>query len=638
MHNKIKKIFKLIDKHKIISFDIFDTLLLRPYVRPTDLFLHMESHYNLENFAIARIQAEEDARKNLNKNEITLNDIYNFIGDRFKYLKQCEIEWETKILQINPEIKEVYDYAIKQNKKIIVVSDMYLDYNTIDYILKKNNCKNYEKLYVSSEYSATKSKGDLYKKVIDDYSMYKSSDIIHIGDNYDYKKAKENNIDVFKYKTPMYCFLKEFPEYGKFLAENNNSLNSSVITSLSMLYWINTERYSGVDYWEKIGYLYGGVVAYGYCKFIQNIANEKKLDKLLFIARDGYSLQKVFNLLNIDMKTSYIYAPRLLNLICRLDYDTNDYTQVKAVADFYAKEFKLQVNTATIENCNKFINENYVQIKQKSIELYNYYKNYLKKVLDDDSKIGIVDTVTINFSAQKLIENSIKNSLWGIYWIVEKYNLCNNFSEFSKYDFETLKRYRVKGWIFIEFLLSSSEYPIIGIDNSGNPIYNQTPNKYEKFVHDLYEQISKGEVEYTKKLMSIFGNYKLSFDYKIIVSWINCFIKNMPKNDINNMRNIKLGDDMAHTKYIPMFSEHISFCNYLLNPLKTKKEIKSLICKSNWQKIFYSIISPIKFQKEKYYGTKLYRITILPHLEKCLLAFKILNIEISVGNKIYDRL
>ena len=138
--------------------------------------------------------------------------------------------------------------------------------------------------------------------------------------------------------------------------------------------------------------------------------------------------------------------------------------------------------------------------------------------------------------------------------------------------------------------------------------------------------------------MSIFGNYKLSFDYKIIVSWINCFIKNMPKNDINNMRNIKLGDDMAHTKYIPMFSEHISFCNYLLNPLKTKKEIKSLICKSNWQKIFYSIISPIKFQKEKYYGTKLYRITILPHLEKCLLAFKILNIEISVGNKIYDRL
>ena len=127
MHNNITKIFKSIDKHKIISFDIFDTLLLRPYVRPIDLFLHMESHYKSENFAIARIQAEEDARKNLDKNEITLDDIYEFIGARYNHLKQFEIEWETKILQINPEIKEIYDYAIKKNKKVIIVSDMYLD-------------------------------------------------------------------------------------------------------------------------------------------------------------------------------------------------------------------------------------------------------------------------------------------------------------------------------------------------------------------------------------------------------------------------------------------------------------------------------------------------------------------------------
>ena len=31
-----------IDSHLVISFDIFDTLLLRPYAKPTDLFLHLE--------------------------------------------------------------------------------------------------------------------------------------------------------------------------------------------------------------------------------------------------------------------------------------------------------------------------------------------------------------------------------------------------------------------------------------------------------------------------------------------------------------------------------------------------------------------------------------------------------------------
>ena len=185
------------------------------------------------------------------------------------------------------------------------------------------------------------------------------------------------------------------------------------------------------------------------------------------------------------------------------------------------------------------------------------------------------------------------------------------------------------------FRSSSYEYPIIGIDRIGNPIYNQNPNKYEKFACDIYEQISKGEVEYTKCLLSIFDVYKVSFDYKVIVNWINCFSENMPQNDINNMRAIKFSGDMDHTRYIPMFSEHISFMNYLSHPFKTKKEIKSLTCKSNWQKIFYSLISPIKIKKKKYFGIKLYKIVILPHLEKCLFALKILNIELSIGDLIY---
>ena len=34
-----------IEKAKIVSFDIFDTLLLRPYAKPVDLFLHLEKLY-----------------------------------------------------------------------------------------------------------------------------------------------------------------------------------------------------------------------------------------------------------------------------------------------------------------------------------------------------------------------------------------------------------------------------------------------------------------------------------------------------------------------------------------------------------------------------------------------------------------
>ncbi len=30
-------------KYDVISFDIFDTLLLRPFIKPTDLFLYIET-------------------------------------------------------------------------------------------------------------------------------------------------------------------------------------------------------------------------------------------------------------------------------------------------------------------------------------------------------------------------------------------------------------------------------------------------------------------------------------------------------------------------------------------------------------------------------------------------------------------
>lgn len=46
----------------IISFDVFDTLLFRPYIKPTDLFFHLENIYKKPGFALARIRAEECAR------------------------------------------------------------------------------------------------------------------------------------------------------------------------------------------------------------------------------------------------------------------------------------------------------------------------------------------------------------------------------------------------------------------------------------------------------------------------------------------------------------------------------------------------------------------------------------------------
>ena len=52
-----------IDSAKIVSFDIFDTLLVRPYINPSDIFKHIGMIKNEPSFHEARIQAELEARK-----------------------------------------------------------------------------------------------------------------------------------------------------------------------------------------------------------------------------------------------------------------------------------------------------------------------------------------------------------------------------------------------------------------------------------------------------------------------------------------------------------------------------------------------------------------------------------------------
>ena len=91
---------------------------MRPYVKPVDLFLHIEKIYGAINFKNIRIQAEKTARKNYSQNEdINIHQIYECMPDEFKNLKDKEIDFEKKVLTVNKNLKEIYEYAKQSNKQ-----------------------------------------------------------------------------------------------------------------------------------------------------------------------------------------------------------------------------------------------------------------------------------------------------------------------------------------------------------------------------------------------------------------------------------------------------------------------------------------------------------------------------------------
>ena len=165
-----EELIKLIDNNDTISFDIFDTLLLRNIYKPTDIFRILDKiaydKYSIEGFYDIRISSESESRTEDNNRECHYDDIYRIIESKIKnrrvvkLLKEEELNLEDKFLIANPFMKEIYDYCVKKKKKILIISDMYLDEKFIIKILKKNGydsmlygSKNYlENIWLKTKY------------------------------------------------------------------------------------------------------------------------------------------------------------------------------------------------------------------------------------------------------------------------------------------------------------------------------------------------------------------------------------------------------------------------------------------------------------------------------------------------------
>lgn len=63
-------------------YDVFDTLLLRPYRKPSDAFVHLERVHKRFGFAERRLRAPHVFRlKHGKEREATLDDIYDQIPE-----------------------------------------------------------------------------------------------------------------------------------------------------------------------------------------------------------------------------------------------------------------------------------------------------------------------------------------------------------------------------------------------------------------------------------------------------------------------------------------------------------------------------------------------------------------------------
>ncbi len=288
-------VIKRIENKKYISFDIFETLLVRNVSTPEQVFDITENKLVRVNekytgFAEKRKKAASVAQKKSGKVETLFKEIYQEMDSDSDLQMNLELETEIEYLQANPFFDPILNYCKSMGKYVILTSDMYLSRENISRILRKNQI-DYDALYLSSDIQKRKSSGQLFRYVIKDLNIA-AKDIIHIGNN---RKS-----DFF---APRLCGIDSiWYQYNPRYVKNIND-------SIAHTYIYNNKTKLDKQDWAKAGYTNFGPLLYGFSTWLHEKVIKEHIDQICFLARDGKIMMDAYSVL-YDEPVTYVYASR----------------------------------------------------------------------------------------------------------------------------------------------------------------------------------------------------------------------------------------------------------------------------------------------------------------------------------------
>lgn len=548
---------------KVISFDIFDTLIQRPCIYPEDIFILLNNKVkdilnNNINFSAIRKDIERKIKeeKYIDDREINYDDIYNFISKKYKIdykkineIKNEELKLELTINNSRKIIKErLYSLAIKTGKKIICISDMYHNADFLNKLLLQNKYK-VDKIYVSSEINKRKDKGDLFDYVLSEEKI-KPYELLHIGDNKisDFEIPIKKGIVAFHIPKTQDVF---YEQKGKEYKIWNNIDLYSPYQRIIMGFYINKweeKLLSSKNYFdsiESLAYFGVGPVLLSIALWLRDNANiQKNYDIIHFASRDGYLPLQAYKKITKKTKKNtisgkYLYCGRSLSNIANYEGNALDYVLRRlakysydynfTIGDLFASLFHGEfIKNINIDNFRNFLliedkKQDYKLVKEiiqkhydilqkilveKKNNVRKYYQNEIKFSADNRAVIfdcGYSGSISVNI--MKLIKGKIDK----IYlWESKENEQIDDVNQTKTYViFGELENYIKNNYIHLLFeeLFSSveSQCQNIEVDKNGNYIP----------VFDKIERLSKS----TKSILNKVHNNALHF----IDDFIMCF-------------------------------------------------------------------------------------------------------------------
>lgn len=310
------------------SFDVFDTVLTRIWAKPTDLFWELGTllrdekliQLSPEAWQSLRIKSEVQARRKMKAREITIEQIYAELAEALGWSKkqlaiamQHEIQLERRSLHPISSSQQKIKSLRQQGKSISFISDMYLPSSVIQDLLRNHQIMTEkDTLYVSGETGVSKASGKLFGHYLSRHRL-QPHELYHTGDNSHADVSMPQSLGI----QSQHFVEAHLNRYEKLISEDT-SLPIKFRSVLAGASRLTRLRCSETDahrrtIWNTSANIIGPVL-FGFVHWCLGEAQQRGIQRLYFIARDGQILCKIAQIIcqkwqySIDCR--YFYGSR----------------------------------------------------------------------------------------------------------------------------------------------------------------------------------------------------------------------------------------------------------------------------------------------------------------------------------------
>lgn len=511
-----KQLFLMIKDKDAVSFDLFDTLLMRQVLFPADVFELIDCKLKkrgvvIKDFCKRRLESE----KNLSRYKApNLTEIYTYMVNAYSVCgiapeELAAMEWETDRKLMIPRqemcgfVKEVYGLG----KEIYIVTDTYYTRRQIEWLLNRCGLLCCTDILVSCEYQTGKMQ-NLFGFLKDRLSGKR---YIHIGDDIvaDVEHARKKGIEACQ--IPGGIELLEMAGYLGFwdtMEKLSDRVKVGMLTARlfnSPFQFESDERKLYVKDTYDVGYLFLAPIISDFVLWLDRQTQKDQMQNLWFCARDGYLIKRLYDELRRDMPSVYFLTSRTAAV--RAGMETAEdicYVENMRFSGSLQEQLKkrFEIVLPACKEADRLLDCTEEILKASSTNRKNY-RTYIKGLDVKKGGIAFFDFVAKG-TTQMFIQRLVKWPLKGYYflWLEEENMREKQLDILPFYSREELEGSAVfQDYYILEAILTSLMPSVDGFDEQGAVCYAEETRKETDI--QCIQAVQEGIVDYFKTYLDI---------------------------------------------------------------------------------------------------------------------------------------